>query len=55
MDAILISIVVMLGLLAGFTIHEHYAYDYSICGKYRKHKKTKVTERKTQNGWEITN
>lgn len=55
MDALLISIVVMLGLLAGFTIHENYAYHYSTCGKFRKHKKTKVTQKKTENGWEIMN
>ena len=52
MDALLFTITIMLGLLAGFTIHEHYAYTYSICGKFRKHKKKKTTEKKTQNGWE---
>ena len=53
MDALLISISVMLIILIALTLHENYAYDYSICGKFRKNKKTNVKQVKTKNGWEI--
>jgi hypothetical protein len=55
MDALLITIILMLGLLAGITIHEHFAYTYSKNRRIRTHKKTGVKQIKNYSGWEQMN